>query len=322
MAVSVIVSNFNGISFLPRLIESLRAQQGVELEIIIVDRKSTDGSLDFLRDVSEIQLITEPPETGLVAGYHAGSKIATRENLFFCNEDMWFSSDCLSKLEKAIDIDKKIIAADPWQWTYQGDERIHAGTRFQKCRFSFNSPHPFYQADFDCELKEGEGVPFPCAGAVMISAIHYRKLGGWDSSFFLNHEDTDLFLRAWQQGYSCVSVPSAKVYHACGASNQKTIAGGKLSVGKRRYISNFSSLIIMGIKYFSGFFVLLGLLSTFVRMASNVIRFRFVYLGWDFLVLREVMKRFRGACEYRKTHREWNRLKPGESFFTDSSFSK
>ena len=44
MSISVVVSNFNGLNFLPRLLETMRAQRGVTTEIIIVDRESRDGS--------------------------------------------------------------------------------------------------------------------------------------------------------------------------------------------------------------------------------------------------------------------------------------
>ena len=42
--ISVIVSNFNGARFLPRLLATLRDQREVSAEIIIVDRRSTDDS--------------------------------------------------------------------------------------------------------------------------------------------------------------------------------------------------------------------------------------------------------------------------------------
>jgi len=322
MSVSVIVSNFNGLKYLPRLVESLRAQRGVEMEIIFVDRQSTDGSIDYIQSFPGVLLTMEPPETGLVAGYHAGSKIASKENLFFCNEDMWFEPDCLALLEKNLNPSLGVIATDPWQWNYEGNERIHAGTRFQQSRFCVNSAHPFYSPNFDCDLPVGSVVPFPCAGAFLITAQCYRDLGGWDTSFFLNHEDIDLFIRAWQQNYKCVTVPQAKVYHACGASNGKAIQKGKLSVGKRRYVSSLASLVIIGLKYFSLFPLFLNFLSMGLRVGGNLLRGRFRYFRWDFLVLSEIIRRAPAAVRFRKENQRWNRLKTGESFFSGSEFRR
>ena len=70
MLISVIVSNFNGARYLPKLLESFRAQQGVTLEIIIVDRRIyglpfyLDAPLERLarrpERVPEYQPTTEP----------------------------------------------------------------------------------------------------------------------------------------------------------------------------------------------------------------------------------------------------------------------
>src|SRR5947209_1491217 len=100
MAVSVIVSNFNGARWLPRLLETLKAQEGVTLEIIIVDRNSSDDSEKILAQHPDIRVVKEPPESGLVAGYSAGVPLARYEVFFFCNEDMWFDRYCLASLEK------------------------------------------------------------------------------------------------------------------------------------------------------------------------------------------------------------------------------
>src|SRR5262249_51698793 len=140
MSVSVVISNFNGARFLPRLLETLREQRGVALEIIVVDRHSKDDSLQILAAHPEVVVVHEPPETGLVAGYTAGARRARFEHLFFCNEDMWFDPDCLRLLEERIDLGQRIGAADPWQWTYDGVHWIHGGTRFQRRLWAINSP--------------------------------------------------------------------------------------------------------------------------------------------------------------------------------------
>ena len=62
--ISVILSNFNGLRFLPKLLESLRAQRGVEVELILVDRASTDGSREFLATQADVSVVNEPPQSG------------------------------------------------------------------------------------------------------------------------------------------------------------------------------------------------------------------------------------------------------------------
>ena len=61
VSVSVIISNFNGARYLPRLLQTLRAQQDVETQIIIVDRQSTDGSAEFLAEQTDLIVTSESP---------------------------------------------------------------------------------------------------------------------------------------------------------------------------------------------------------------------------------------------------------------------
>jgi glycosyltransferase involved in cell wall biosynthesis len=131
MGVSVIVSNMNGIAYLPRLLETLKNQRMIEVQIIVVDRFSVDGSFEYLASDKEIVVMREPPETGLVSGYAAGVPHAVYDHLFFCNEDMWFDSDCLRLLGEKIDLFNGVVAADPWQWTYDGKNMLVPGLPLQ-----------------------------------------------------------------------------------------------------------------------------------------------------------------------------------------------
>ncbi len=315
-------SNFNGARFLPRLFESLRAQRGVETEIIVVDRCSTDDSGRLLAAEPGVRVVTEPPESGLVAGYQVGSLQATSELLFFCNEDMWFDPDCLQRLAERIDLDGRIGAADPWQWTYDGSEWIHGGTRFIPACWALNSPEPRRAADFRVPLATGAEIPFPCAGAVLIHRDVYRELGGWDTSFFLDHEDTDLFLRAWQRGWKSVVVPEARVYHAVNASNIQTLNSIHLTVSERRYVSQRANLMVIALKYFSWWALPRAALNWPVVLLNNLSKGRWGLVGRDFQVLAELRARFPAAWRFRKANSSYNLYVPGEQFFRVPEFSE
>jgi GT2 family glycosyltransferase len=321
MRVSAIISNFNGARFIPRLLESLRAQQGVETEILVVDRFSTDGSPEILARHPEVRVLREPAETGLVAGYHAGSLHASSDLLFFCNEDMWFEPDCLRLLAERIDLPARIAAADGWHFGYDRDEFLHGATRFVRSRWAINSPHPLRSADFEDRLPAGSRTPFACAGAFLIHRDVYRELGGWDVGFFLDHEDIDLFLRAWQRGWGTVSVPEALIHHAVNASNNQTLSSLNLSVGERRYLSQRASLAIIALKYFSVRMLPLAALVWPAVFLNNIGSRRWGFARRDFRVLAEIVRRAPGALAYRRTNARHNREMPGERFFTSPEFS-
>jgi N-acetylglucosaminyl-diphospho-decaprenol L-rhamnosyltransferase len=319
-AISVVVSNLNGERYLPRLLDSLASQDGIETEIIVVDRHSTDASMEILRRDPSIRVVSEPPASGLVAGYTVGAKSAKHPLLFFCNEDLYLGEHCLRDLACSIDLEDRVAAADPWQWTYGGEQWIHGGTRFRRSPWHIYSPFPFRMHEFTVSLARGDVVPFGCAGAVMVHAAVFEEIGGWDTSFFLDYEDIDLFLRAWQRDWRCVTVPSARVFHAVGASNDQTIGAARQPVSKRRYISHRSNVIVIAFKYFSPWVAVLGVLNWVATLLTNVLLGRWRDVRLDLTVVREVVRRLPAVASFRVRNRLWNRAKAGERFFLDPQF--
>ena len=314
MSISVIVSNLNGQRFLPRLLESLRAQKDVTLELIVVDRESKDGSRDYLQGCSDVTMITEPAGTGLVAGYAAGKRVARFDNLFFCNEDMWFDSDCLSLLLKHISLGDRIGAADPWQWSYDGQRWIHGGTRFTRDRWNRSSSYPPRGYDFTAPLKRGDVIPFGCAGAMLIHRRMYEESGGWDTSFFLDCEDVDLFVRAWQRNWRCVVVPEAKVYHAVGMSNNQMQSSGKTIVN-RRYVEGRSNTAVVGLKYFTGAALFWPFAVQILPLLSNVAKMRWRVVLAEIRSLALTVRRLPEVRNFRRANADYNRARPGQLFF-------
>jgi N-acetylglucosaminyl-diphospho-decaprenol L-rhamnosyltransferase len=318
--ISVVVSNLNGARYLTRLLDTLVKQRGVQTEIIVVDRHSTDASIDTLARYPDVRVISEPPESGLVAGYRAGAKHASHELLFFCNEDLYLDEGCLFELASRIDLPRRIAAADPWQWTYDGERWIHGGVRFRRSPWHIYSPYPRRMHEFTVPLPDRALIPFGCAGAVMMHAAVYEELGGWDASFFLDYEDTDLFLRAWQRNWLCVTVPSAHVFHDVGASNEQAVGAGQQTVSRRRYISHRVNVIVIAFKYFSPAAAPLGVLNWIATLTTNILLRRWHYARLDLSVLREVARRLPAVAAFRRRNRRWNRSMPGQRYFLDPRF--
>lgn len=322
MSVSAIISNLNGLKFLPRLLQSLREQRGVTIQIIVVDRMSRDGSLEYLAGQPDVEVVHEPPETGLVSGYAAGVAKARHAHLFFCNEDMWFDLDCLRLLEEHIDVQAGIVATDPWQWTYDGQQLIHAGTRFMPAWWNFLCSYPFRRYGFTEPVVGGELVPFPCAGAFLMQREAYEAAGGWDRSFFLDHEDVDLFIRVWQLGQRCVSVPEARVYHAVGASNQQQIATLNTPVKRKRHISGLANIAVIGMKYFNSWARFYCFLYPLFITMKEALRLRPRKTWLSVLAAVEVAGRYAAVHRFRARWSKINRARPGQKFFLAPEFRR
>ena len=317
--VTVVVSNFNGAKYLPRLLASLSAQRGVSVEVIVVDRCSRDESAAILAAHPHVKVLSEPPESGLVSGYAVGAAAAACDLLFFCNEDMWFDADCLARLVARMRSATDIGAVDPWQWTYDEATLIHAGTRFVETSLYQNGPDPSRKPDFVVPLLPGDAVPFGCAGAVLVRRDVYERVGGWDRSFFLDVEDLDLFIRFWQNGWRVVVEPDAKVYHAVGMSNAQVIAGA-VPVSRRRYISGRASVLVMAVKYLPWTTVASVSVLWLAASLRRVLLMRWKHVGWDVSAAREVSARLSSARAYRRSHAQTNRQRPVREFFRAKEF--
>ncbi|WP_395739479.1 glycosyltransferase family 2 protein [Prosthecobacter sp.] len=318
--VSFIVSNFNGGKYLPRLVESLRAQEHIEVELIIVDRQSTDDSPAFYAQNPWIKVIQHPPETGLVSGYAEGFKVASHNLVHFSNEDMWYAPECLRLCVEALMSDDEVAAVMPTQYSYDGTRLYTCGIWFQRTRWSTRAlPYPFRKQCFHKLARTAQSC-FANAGSCLVRRSAYEQAGGWDVSFFLDGEDTDLGMRFWQMGWKCLSLPEAIVGHAVGASNTQSLPNTKSAVGQKRYVHALSNFMALGIKYFSARYLPLVFLAWMDWAMRDLIRGRFHLVLLDLKGLNVTIQRIPSFLEYRKSHRQLNRLKPGENFFKDPIF--
>jgi glycosyltransferase involved in cell wall biosynthesis len=97
MKFSIITISYNQAEFLERTIQSVIEQTGVELEYIIVDPGSTDGSRDIIKRYAErfSQTVLEP-DRGAADGLNKGFALATGDIFCYLNSDDVFEPDALS----------------------------------------------------------------------------------------------------------------------------------------------------------------------------------------------------------------------------------
>lgn len=101
MRCSVVTPNYNGAAFLERTVTSVLAQDGgeVELEYIVVDGGSSDGSLDILeRHAGGIARCIVEPDSGPANAINKGLRLATGEIISWLNADDVYFPGALSRV--------------------------------------------------------------------------------------------------------------------------------------------------------------------------------------------------------------------------------
>ena len=91
MKISIITPTFNSLHILPHALHSVRMQTGVTLEHIVVDGCSTDGTLDFLHERTDLyDVLLHGPDRGLYDAMNKGLRQSTGDVVGILNADDFY----------------------------------------------------------------------------------------------------------------------------------------------------------------------------------------------------------------------------------------
>ncbi len=139
--VSIVVPVYGAEAFLPRCIETLRAQTLRDIEMIFVCDGSPDNSLAILRAAEKldnrIRVIAFEDNRGVSAARNAGIEAARGEFIGFCDGDDWVERDMYKTLyEAAVKADADVAFCRVFKDRGEKSENVPLGfadgTRFDK----------------------------------------------------------------------------------------------------------------------------------------------------------------------------------------------
>jgi len=215
--VSVIVLNWNGREYLESCLPALLAQTYANLEIIVVDNGSTDGSRQLVREsFPGLRLIESPVNLGFAAGNNLGLRAARGSLVALLNNDAFPEPDWLQNLVTVMESSPRIgscasrmvLDADPGRIDSAGIEIDLAGFAWDRLggrsvEASESSPTEVFGA---------------CAGAALYRRVMLDDVGILDEGFFAYLEDVDLAWRGQWAGWQCMYAPGAVVRHVHSAT--------------------------------------------------------------------------------------------------------
>ena len=179
--VSVIIPCYNAERWIERAVESVLTQEGVLVEVILVDDGSTDNSLNAIRRFEgQIQIQTGPNRGGCAAR-NAGLSQARGAFVMFLDADDYLEDGALRGMVDAIMAnDANLCFCDVVD---DGEMR----SRHLRARPDIHSWRSVI-----VDWLAGRFVP-PCG--VLWSTTFARQLGGWNEAL-RNNQDGDFILRA------------------------------------------------------------------------------------------------------------------------------
>lgn len=108
MKVSIITVAFNSATTIRDTIESVLSQDYPQIEYIVVDGGSTDGTQDIVREYgARVSRLISEPDRGIYDAMNKGIGLATGDVIGFLNsDDMYIDSSAVSQLMTAMDSQK------------------------------------------------------------------------------------------------------------------------------------------------------------------------------------------------------------------------
>jgi GT2 family glycosyltransferase len=217
--VSIVLLNWNGGDRVVESYSAARAQDYADIEVILVDNASQDGSLERCLAVGRPdQLVPLPENLGFAAGMNAGIAIATGDWVMPLGNDVYLAPDYVSTVVSRGEADPQIgvVGGAEYAWV----DGVRTDRRRPSAGALFVSPElrgrwsPATQDTY----AFGVSGSMPLMRRAMLDDL--REVHGYwyDERFGTGYEDLDLWFRMQHRGWKALYCPSARAWHVGSAS--------------------------------------------------------------------------------------------------------
>jgi GT2 family glycosyltransferase len=225
--------SWNSAEFLEECLGAVyRAARSRDIEVIVVDNASTDGSPDLVqRCFPEARLIVNARNRGVSVAFNQGLEASTRRYIQMLCSDTIVQPDAFDAMTAFLEAHPEAGAVGPRLIYPDGRPQPSCRTfptlRTFAWEFSGLSrlfpDHPVFgrwrMGDFDHQtLRE---VDQPRGSSLMVRRAVVEQVGGWDENLEMFFNDVDWCLRIKQHGWKIYFLPSALMVHYGGGSIRK-----------------------------------------------------------------------------------------------------
>ncbi len=216
MKVSVITVCKNSSDTIERTIQSVLKQDYYDVEYLIIDGNSNDGTQNIIRKYeNELSYWCSEADAGIYDAMNKGIEHATGEIIAILNSDDWYAPQAISKTVSVF----KNSNADI---TYGNMEMVYAS----------GDRHVWHPGQ---EVKPWEGMPWSHP-TVFVKKSLYDECGGFDTSYRIAADYKWLFER-WIEGKNFVYIDDVIThFSATGVSSVNTKESWEESIRVRQEI--------------------------------------------------------------------------------------
>lgn len=210
---SIIILSYNTLTMLQMCIESIRGfTTPYTYELIVVDNASRDGSVEWLKEQSDIKCIFNKDNKGFPIGCNQGMEIATGSEILLLNSDVIVTPRWLEQLKKALYSSDKIGAVSCLTNKCSNMQQIPV--QYDVNNIDIDSLIEF-AAQFN-HTDSSKWLPYyTLVGFCMLFRTSlYKEIGGLDEIFSPgNFEDDDYSIRIRMAGYQLLLCQDTFIHH-------------------------------------------------------------------------------------------------------------
>jgi len=222
--VAIVILNWNGVKYLRDFLPSVLTSIWPNLDIVVGDNGSTDGSIEFLtQNYPTIRIIKNDQNYGFTGGYNRVLEKVDADYFILLNSDVEVHSGWIEPVISLMESDPLIAAAAPKIKAFADKDHFeHAGAAggfIDVYGYPFCRGRMFYEIEQDKGQYQQSGEIFWASGAAMfVKKKYWVEAGGFDDRFFAHMEEIDLCWRLKNMGYKVVYCAESEVYHVGGGT--------------------------------------------------------------------------------------------------------
>ena len=216
-AVSVLLVLHNRAELTLGCLESLVAQDGVRLEVVIVDNASTDDTGVLLDRLRGVETIRSPENLGFLHACNLAARAARGDSLLFLNNDTVVHTPEASRRRSTPSPATRRLAPSAAVWCFPTDDCR------RRVQSSGTTVHAWAMGGGDSPwlaalcLRARRGLLLRRVPGDAAQPLH--ALGGFDPRYEpAYYEDADYCVRLWKAGARVVYDPRAVVTHVSSAA--------------------------------------------------------------------------------------------------------
>ncbi|RJP25402.1 MAG: glycosyltransferase family 2 protein [Candidatus Omnitrophota bacterium] len=204
-SISAVLVSWNRCELMQQAIQSLRNQQYSQLEFIIVDNGSTDGSLSWLRTQADLVLVENQRNRGASVARNQGTRLAKGKYVLYMDSDAEIHTrEGLKTLIAYMEENEQVAGISGVIYSDASMSRIWS---WSTC-MDWEANHDLASSLVPNQYPQALSTCF-----VIFRASALREAGGFDEYYFYLYEDADLCDRLKKRGYRLHVLPEVKIIH-------------------------------------------------------------------------------------------------------------